>query len=358
MATTAAGQSGRRITPPPSAEAPVVRIETREVILPLNAYDADGRNTTDLAPADILVIEDGLPRPVTDLRRDPASIVLVLDLANEIGTFKNGATQRREPKAESSTPIERNAPVWERKYDIIPRPAPREFADNFVSELASGDEIAVIQYSDRVQLIQDWTSDRESALAALRSKYRIGLKSRYYDALGLAAEKLRDRTGRKVIVMLTDGVDTASRLREREAHAAIERTGAAIFIVGWKEVLTSEISFAIEWIGRRERQTTSTFKRVHELRRFMSQIDGASYTLQQLASESGGEWIAPEDFDALVSGAPRSLHREIGAQYSLAFLTERGPGLEPERRVDVLPARKGLTIRARRRYYIGDAVGQ
>ena len=63
--------------------------------------------------------------------------------------------------------------------------------------------------------------------------------------------------------------------------------------------------------------------------------------------------MSPRDFDQLVKKVPEDLHREVGAQYNLAFLTERGGNLEPERTVEIIPARPGLSARARRTYYIG-----
>jgi hypothetical protein len=84
MTIGARAQSGRKPNPPPSAPNPIARIETREVMLPLNAYDAEGNNVTDLAPKDLLVVENGEPRAITRLRREPASVVIVLDLSNEM----------------------------------------------------------------------------------------------------------------------------------------------------------------------------------------------------------------------------------------------------------------------------------
>jgi hypothetical protein len=40
-------------------------------------------------------LEDGEPRPVSYIRHEPANIVLVIDSSNEIGTFKNGESQRK-----------------------------------------------------------------------------------------------------------------------------------------------------------------------------------------------------------------------------------------------------------------------
>jgi VWFA-related protein len=353
MTVEARAQSGRKPNPPPSAENPIARIETREVMLPLSAYDAEGNNVTDLAPKDLLVVENGEPRAITRLRREPASVVVVLDLSNEIGTFKNGASQRYDPRDEQIQ-INRDGPVWARKYEIVPRPAAREFADNFVAGLAEDDEIAIIQYSDRVQLVQDWTRDRKQALDSLHSKYRVGLKARYYDALTLATEKLRDRSGRKVIVLLSDGLDSASRARRQQAVVAVERSGAAVFVVAWEDVLRREITGAIDWMATHERFGTRQAKRTEELRHYLTVLEGASFELSDLAEKSGGELVTPGDFDQLVATAPRSLNREFGAQYSLAFVTERGPSLEDERIVEVLAARQGLSVRARRVYYLGD----
>ena len=100
VALTSFAQSGRKppLKPgqqqPKPGEAPIVKIETREVVLPLTAYDAEGNYVDDLQPKEVLVLEEGEARPVTNLKREPANIILILDLSNEIGTFKNAATER------------------------------------------------------------------------------------------------------------------------------------------------------------------------------------------------------------------------------------------------------------------------
>ena len=87
-------QSGRKPQGKQPSEKPIVRLETREVVIPLRAYDADGRFVDDLTTRDLIVLEEGESRPVSSVKREPANIVVVLDLSNEIGTFKNGPTQR------------------------------------------------------------------------------------------------------------------------------------------------------------------------------------------------------------------------------------------------------------------------
>jgi VWFA-related protein len=339
-------------------ERPVIRLDTREVVVPLSAYDAEGKFVDDLQPRDVLVLEDNEPRIVTSIKREPASIVLILDLCNEFSTFKNGASQYFGPPEEEKKP-DRESPVWAKTYDIVARPAPREFADNFVSRLSPQDHIAIIQYSDRVQLIQDWTNSRAQALGALRSQYRIGLTSHYHDALMLAAEKLRERSaGRRIIVLVSDGVDSASETSLKEALLAVKRAQATVFVIGWARALREQVSQlltvyqmdnkpGIQIVGNRR-------KRIAELSIYLQLLEGASVELRDLAQSSGGELWLPPNHQELTS-SPKMLVQEIGAQYSMSFLIDpKSPGLDEARTIQVLPARRGLSVHARTTSSVGE----
>jgi VWFA-related protein len=336
-------QSGRRPQRPPNdaSEKPDLRLETREVRVPLRAWDASGKPVTNLTPKDVLVLEEGGARPVTSIKHERANIVLVLDLSNEIGTFKNGESRREQ--------------MWGRpSREVLPRPAAREFADRLVEQLPAGDRIAIIQYADRVQLIQDWTEDRDEALLSLRSKFRAGIRARYFDALMLAAQKLGEcESGRRVVVLVSDGIDSASKARSSQAMTALARAQASVFVVSWTELLRREIRKALEWSGAHEAQNSATHKRGVELATFMRRLDGPEAELERLAEQSGGELWIPDSFDKLTKSAPTEIIREIGAQYTLTFVAER-EGLDNLRAVQVLPARAGLTVRSRRRYYVED----
>jgi VWFA-related protein len=331
------GQQGQQ------GEKPMVRIETREVAVPITAYDSDGKYVNDLRPKDVLVLEEGESRQVTNLKRDPANIVLILDLANEIGTFKNGATEHYgKPEA----------PIWERgaNYKVVRGPTQWEFANQFVSGISSTDRIAIIQYSEKPMLIQDWTGDRDQATRAISSKYRVGVKSSYYDALKLAADKLQStREGRRIVVLISDGLDSNSKITRSKAIQALEQARATVFVVGWAAALRHEIELNIGWISNHEPGTTNAIKRKAELRQYVSLLEGASVELRQLAEDSGGELLLPPTHDDLIR-ANKNVNAEIGAQYTLSFLTEKAPSLEDKRSIEVLPARPGLIVRSRHSY--------
>lgn len=350
----ALAQSGRKPQPKPGeqqqpkpGEAPTLRIETREVVLPLMAYDADGKFVDDLQPKDVIVVEEGEGRQVTRVKREPANIVLVMDCSNEVGTFKNAATERYG-KGER--------PIWEKgpNYQVITNPTTRQFASMFVSLLSPEDKIAIIQYYDRVQLIQDWTSDRQQALNSLESKYRVGIKASYHDALKLAADKLQSQSnGRRIVVLITDGIDSGSKTGKTKAMMALEKSRASVFVVGWAEALRAEIEIAIGWKANHEPGGMNAAKRIEELRRHLSIMEGATAELRVLAESSGGEFLLPATHNDLIL-SHKQISREIGAQYSLSFITERTPTLEDKRSIKVIAARRGLTVRSRSSYYIPD----
>ena len=347
MSLTAFAQSGRKPQgKQQQGEKPLVRIETREVAVPILAYDAEGNFVNDLKPRDVLVLEEGEARQVTNLKRDPANIVLILDSANEIGTFKNGPTERFDKP---------DAPIWEKgaNYKVVRGPTQWEFANQFVSGLSPNDKIAIIQYAEKAQVIQDWTSDREQATRAISSKYRVGVKSSYYDALKLAADKLQSRPeGRRVVVLISDGLDSNSNITKSKAIQALEKARATVFVVGWADALRHEIELYLRFMAADEVAGTRVYKRAAELRQHISQLEGAATELRQMAENSGGDMLLPPTHEDLIK-ANKNVSAEIGAQYTLSFLTENAPSLEDKRSIEVLPARVGLTVRSRRSYLVG-----
>jgi VWFA-related protein len=347
LSLTAFAQSGRKPQgKQQQGEKPLVRIETREVAVPIIAYDPEGNYVNDLTPRDVLVLEEGEARQVTNLKRDPANIVLILDLANEIGTFKNGPTERYGKP---------DAPIWEKgsNYKVVRGPTQWEFANQFISGLSPNDKISIIQYAEKAQLIQDWTSDRDQAARAISSKYRVGLKSSYFDALKLAADKLQSRPeGRRIVVLISDGLDSSSKITRSKAIQALEKARATVFVVGWADALRHEVELSIGWIKNHEAASTSSYKRVAELRQYILQLEGAATELRQLAENSGGELLLPPTHEDLIK-VNKNVNAEIGAQYTLSFLTDNAPSLDDKRSIEVLPARAGLTVRSRRSFLLG-----
>jgi VWFA-related protein len=339
-------QSGRR--PQGQSPPPILRLTTLEVAVPLLATDANGRFVDDLQPHEVLVLEEGESRPVASLKREPAHLLLLLDGANEFGTFKNGPTRRYRGE---------DRPIWEKpapESSQLARPTAHSFAVSLLAQLSPLDEVAVIQYADRVRLLQDWTRDHAQVRRALEAGYRVGLRSSFYDALQLAAVKLAEkREGRRTLVLLSDGVDTASKAGPDRAIRALEAAQATVFVVGWAAALRREIELAVDWMRTHEAFTSNSARRLGELRSYLGDLERQGQELRLLAEQTGGVFHLPANHAEVLATA-RPLAQEIGAQYSLTFITEPRPSDEARRRIEVLPARPGLSVYSRRRILAPD----
>jgi len=338
-----------------------LRIVTNEVRLPLRAFDPLGKPVTDLTAKEIVVIEDGVSCLVTSLKHEPANVMLVLDLSNTLGTFKSGLNESADKEA-------RERPFDGKNYSPIARPMAQEFAESLVRQLAAPDQIAILQYADRVELLQDWTRNHDEAVNALRAKLRPGLKARFYDALALAAARLQSvPAGRRVLVLVTDGLDTASVSAKQPAFEQVMATGASIFVVSWTEIVIGEARrllkkklFSTEssqtkqgWQISSEVLSPTTFKRAGEIKRYTEQASRAAEDLKTLVAESGGEYWLPTSFSEF-SRKPPTLVSEIGAQYSLTYLSKKDQIDRVVNIPEIHLARPGLSVRTRQAAKVKD----
>lgn len=331
-------------------QKPDLRIETIEARIPLRAWDAKGHRLTNLTTKDVVVIENGEGRQVTSLKFEPTNILLVLDESVEIGGVKNG-----RPKLQRDT------------QQLLSSPAAVDFAESLLSLLGEADHLAIIQYSDKVDLLQNWTTDRREALQSLRTKSRQGGKTRLYDGLQLAADTLGKRPeGSCVMVLLTDGVDTASQTQKKDALTALSQTGVTVFVVSLAEVIKCPVERTkpsiVSGQGGTSKDSASAsvsvnvapwvFKRNKELNNYIKKAAASTKEFTQVAETSGGELYLPKDFDELLV-KPMEIMREVKAQYTLTYITERTNQEAVFRDVEVLGARS-INVRARKKYYTGE----
>ena len=160
---TPAAKSAATPTPTPSPNQSeqeidpddVISVETTEILLPVTVRDADGEFVSGLTRTDFRVFEDGLDQPLSDfsLRQVPVDAVLMVDASSSVA----------------------------QNLDDF-----RKAAEGFAAHLAADDRISLIQFDDRVLLLQDWTKSLVQLRRALR-RVSPGMFTRFNDALLLAA---------------------------------------------------------------------------------------------------------------------------------------------------------------------------
>ncbi len=158
----------------------VIKVNTTLVTLPVSVMDRDGRYVPNLRKEDFRLWEDGAEQQVAFFSSvdKPFSVVLMLDTS--------GSTRFR-------------------LEDI------QDAAIAFTNQLRPDDRVMVVSFDDQVRVLSDFTSDRGRLRDAIRHT-RTGDGTKLYDAVDLVMNQQLSRvSGRKAIVLFTDGVDTTSR---------------------------------------------------------------------------------------------------------------------------------------------------
>jgi VWFA-related protein len=165
----------------------VIRVDTTLVTLPVSVMDRDGKYIPNLRKEDFRLWEDGTEQTVAFFSAvdKPFSVVLMLDTS--------GSTRFR--------------------IDEI-----QDAAITFVNQLRSDDRVMVVSFDEQIQVLADFTSDRSRLRDAIR-RTRTGGGTKLYDAVDLVINQHLGRvSGRKAVVLFTDGVDTTSKRASYESN--------------------------------------------------------------------------------------------------------------------------------------------
>jgi Ca-activated chloride channel family protein len=160
-------------------EGDVLRVDTALVTVPVTVMDRNGKYVPDLQRKDFHVFENGVEQRIryfapVDV---PFTVVLLIDTSGSTD-FKIDAIQ--------------NAAI------------------SFVNQLKDQDRVMVMSFDDSIRTLCQPTSDRNSLIQAIRRTRNSG-GTRLYDAVeDVIRKKLKSITGRKAVVLFTDGVDTTS----------------------------------------------------------------------------------------------------------------------------------------------------
>lgn len=354
FAPQAQGQSGRtapRPTPNEREPQDQIRVFTEEVRLPISVTDDQGRFDPTIEIPDVLVLENDEMQEVRSVRRIPANVLLVLDTSGGINPVMRTNTTRDAALA-------------------------------FVSALKPGDQFALVQAGDRVELLQSWTSNIDALNRVLKTKLSSGRKKRISEALLEAAKQLQNQpAGSRQIVLITDGVEANDKFYA-EAVRQLNAAQATVYIISYtamgRESLKNNNPLVTYGGVPRPRRTAGDIAREADptiprpqggvqiatidtdraMRRKRKEYSDATLKseerLTKLAEDTGGRILLPMSEEEMQREG-REIARDIGAQYVITYkpkhpLSASKPG--EYRRVKVALRRQGLTVRSRNGYVV------
>jgi len=117
-------------------------------------------------------------------------------------------------------------------------PAVKRSIMSMIDELAADDSVAIYTFSVGLKRMQDFTSDKAAAKqAVLRS--RAAGQTALFDAISELAHDIEPRTGKKAIIVFTDGDDNSSTLNARAAVQRAKKAGVPVYAVAEGDALKS-----------------------------------------------------------------------------------------------------------------------
>lgn len=109
--------------------------------------------------------------------------------------------------------------------------AAKEAATAYVNQARSDDQIGLLTFNTEIDYAQPLTTDRRKMLAAIKV-LTAQEDTAMFDALGEGIAILESVSGRKAIIVMTDGLDNRSRLSPQQVLRLIGPQGLSISVIG------------------------------------------------------------------------------------------------------------------------------
>jgi Ca-activated chloride channel homolog len=282
------GVSAQQPPPQPPVDQPLFRSSVRTVSIYATVVDASGRLVPDLQRDDFIILEDGKPVDITLFSNEPQPFTAVVMLDTSASMTAN--------------------------LDLL-----NSAAEQFVMRLLPVDRARVGAFNDKIQLSDAFTNNRDSLIADLKD-LQFGNPTRLNDAIGASLDALERIDGRRVVLMFTDGEDTASKVGFRTVLDRARNEEVMVYSIG----LESEFFNGVRL-----------------------QRSRPSRDLRKISDETGGGYFELKKTDELSPTFTR-VAQELRSQYLLGFTPSTLDG-KPHR-LEVRLKRPGLNARARKSY--------
>jgi Ca-activated chloride channel family protein len=262
----------KQATPEPET---TLKVDVKLVNVYVTVTDAHGAPVAGLKKENFVMQEDGREQKISVFDKEsavPLSIALAIDTSL--------STRHDLPLEQASA---------------------KRFAHAILGPV---DALSVYGFSESVSQATSYTADLKRIDEGI-DHIRLGAATALFDAVYLASRSLDRRQGRKVMVLITDGGDTISRVDYKEAARAAEEAEALVYSI---------IVVPIENSAGRE--------------------TGGEHALIQLSEDTGGKYYYATSISQL-DDAFRQISDELRTQYLLAYYPSQRTSNSQFRRIQV-----------------------
>src|SRR6266567_4576097 len=250
-------------------EATRLRVVVNLVQLNVAVTDNKGNYVTDLQPLDFAITEDGIPENIATFEEGNGPTTRLVDVTAGVGKdgpdepasaqgrirdSVSGSSVEDPPETLGSTLAGANVFILFDTSNYMYRGfvfAQDAIAD-FVRSLESADNVAFYSYSRDLSRAASLTSDRAQVLRGVRSTV-AGDDAALYNCLLLTVKDAAKFTGRKMIVVFSNGPDNASVVPPEDVVELAQYSGIPIYMVSTEQAKLEPVSTAVF-----ERMTAAT----------------------------------------------------------------------------------------------------
>ncbi|MDQ3372856.1 MAG: VWA domain-containing protein [Acidobacteriota bacterium] len=261
----------------------ILRIDTSLVFVPVKVTDRNNKNITDLKKENFRLFEDGIEQEIASFESvdAPFTIALLLDVSDST-KFKTKEIQ--------------------------------DAAIAFVENLRPEDRVLIFAFNQNLVKIADVrNSDVENLSILIRLSENVGRTSLYQTVETVANDYLKSISGKKAIVLFTDGIDTASYKQTfASSLKTIDELDAIIYPIQYETVEDARKAYDNSILGKsvvlvtsKGELLTNAYKR------------GTLY-LRILANKTGGKYFLADSLENL-SNSFSKIVKELREQYGLSF---------------------------------------
>jgi Ca-activated chloride channel homolog len=309
------------------AQSPI-KVSVNEVIVPITVTDEKGRFVSNLTRNDFKILDENKEQKIDFFSHEQSQPIVIGFLIDT----SNGMVIHWDKYKEAASELMLNLLPGDKKYSGY-----------------------LISYGNEPQLIADTSSDSEKMVLKM-SRIKPGGGSALYDAIYMACTSRKTINGepyepRRVLVVIGDGHDTASKKSLKEVVEIAQRNLVTIYSM-------STVAFGFHTDGE-ENLTTLTAETGGKVETPLNNAykDVAGYLSQPSDAGNYAITIGTGGYTAEISSAifraVASLSGEIQSQYVIRYTPDVGPNSESRqfRRIKVAVDLPGVELRYRNGYY-------
>jgi Ca-activated chloride channel family protein len=297
-----------------SAGAGVFRSQVTAVTVPFTVTGANQVPLLDLASSECHVLEDGVEQTIAGFAQSDAAshVAIVLDTSGSM--------------------------AWTvlRLRDTI---------DEVLRAMRPQDPLMLLTFDEHIRIQAEFTTDRARVHDSIAGFAR-SWGTRLYDAIDLAVhDRMEQVEGRKAVVLLTDGVDTRSRLADGPTTLAdVQAANTAVYVIRY----APSYDMVPTWLSTHTNAERFVLV-ADDAQRAPSGTDPIGEYLQTLCRATGGRQYVVRDILAL-QPAFREIATELSHQYTLYYYPSNTRRDGTVRRITMAIDRPGAVVHARTAY--------